>query len=435
MTYFSLSSAAQLFGAQSQDDRRHVGFSQQESGQAHLGGGYPQSQFRQASAAVAGSAPSKSPNTHTVYSQRLPSSRYRQANAAQSNSAPVRLAQSSLVNPGRWANSYQVYAQKKLPISLSTAIASSSSVSKYKQGSITGVADKRKVVFNEVKTQPVEQGTQRTGQYLSGSTSSVKSPFKGSYFFTPTSQQKLPGSRLAAKSPSYQQGAAMLAQGAQRGSTAVDVRSQLFSGGGQKPLQPPIQMRTSATARGRKVPLRRATGKPSPSVYSQSERATKGLHQSKLFTANTGNYKPTDNSNALSNQLSYSQSRRLRDPSDQRVSYMSMNQKLTPRSGKTTWAGTNQNNVARNLPAFSHVHRQSGGTSGLRYAPTKTYMIPQRFGGFPIRRLKWPRDEVSIRRPQLTRATPPPQQQRQPALPPSSRAVHPKSKWIRVKGK
>ncbi|XP_077364248.1 uncharacterized protein LOC144008069 [Festucalex cinctus] len=54
------------------------------------------------------------------------------------------------------------------------------------------------------------------------------------------------------------------------------------------------------------------------------------------------------------------------------------------------------------------------GSNGQRYAPTDVLVIPSRFGGFPIRRLKEPKTHKSRR------------------LKPAARHVHPRTKWARV---
>ncbi|XP_034417609.1 uncharacterized protein LOC117750480 [Cyclopterus lumpus] len=74
----------------------------------------------------------------------------------------------------------------------------------------------------------------------------------------------------------------------------------------------------------------------------------------------------------------------------------------TPVSKKRTGPGQ------QGSPGTSHSRTSSTGTSGQGFAPSRNHNIPQRFGGFAIRRLKEPADqkEVSVRKPQQAYVAP-----------------------------
>lgn len=125
--------------------------------------------------------------------------------------------------------------------------------------------------------------------------------------------------------------------------------SKLFVEGG------PMQMRTSGRGTARRVRLHSSR----PSEVQMSQR--------KQFQTNVGfqeSYKPTSH-------VRYSQS--------------------LPSS--TNWRSTSGS-------SRKSAQSPASGTSGLRYAQTEVQMIPARFGGFAIRRLK--SSEERTRKPQQT---------------------------------
>ncbi|XP_031729801.1 uncharacterized protein LOC116397989 [Anarrhichthys ocellatus] len=101
-------------------------------------------------------------------------------------------------------------------------------------------------------------------------------------------------------------------------------------------------------------------------------------------------------------------------------------------------------NVPVNVPDSG---TSSSGTSGQKFAPTRTHNIPQAFGGYAIRRLKEPTDqkEVSVGRPQQAYVAPqrPPAQKQaymapqrpSPSYKPQAQSVHPEAKWMRIKSR
>lgn len=95
----------------------------------------------------------------------------------------------------------------------------------------------------------------------------------------------------------------------------------------------------------------------------------------------------------------------------------------------------NGQSVAQGPPGFpdsDNSNREP--SSGVRYAPTRTYNIPDQYGGSVIRRLADPADptEEGTRKPQQT-YTAPPRQREFPRRQQQSRRVHPKAKLLRIR--
>lgn len=431
--------------SQRQNGNRYVGFSQQDSGLRGLGGSYPQNQFRQVSI-YPGSAKSSSLNPQaavsSAYNHGLSSSSYTKtvSQPAQSGHTSVRLIDHSSVSNPNWRmmNSKPVKVQKepKKPyLGLSTDIASGSSVSKY---------SKNKNDLNDIgkRTWPVQQGTQRTSQYLSSNSASVQSPFRERGSFTSASHQS-----TVAKTPAYY---------GPRGFSPSMKSSSLFSAGVPAPQRNSGLTQTSASAPAR-VSSRSNAEVSKPSHFSPAQiKRTRNYpsqteagkpYRSKLFPVNGGSaqggYRPT--SSMASSYVSYTQSlpapskqnapvsfepRSLKVPTgfNYKPSYASAEQK--PSSSVQTFRnGRNPAQGAHNLPASGSSR---AGTSPQQFAPTRTYDIPQQFGGFAIRRLKEPADqnEVNVQKPQDPSTTP----LRQTAsYKPQGQSVSPESKWKRVR--
>ncbi|XP_036949116.1 uncharacterized protein LOC119016874 [Acanthopagrus latus] len=384
----------QAQSSQRQNSNAYVGFAQQQSGQGRLASNYPQNQLRLAS------AQSRSFNTELaassgrrfsqVYSSGGDTNFHSQP--TQSGHSSVRLVQSSSLSKPNWrpAKSNRANAQTspKNSFGLSTAIASGSSVSKYKKpNDFANVSKKR--------TWPVQQGTAHVGKYVSSSSTAVQSPRSLS------AAQKAPSA--AAAPASYWP----------RSYVPVESSSRFSVGA------PALQMQTSATARARRVSSHRGSKASKPSRFSPSnERSVNNPSQteagnrykSKLFQPTGGN---AQGSQSL--------------PASQKQNALN----VQPRSYTST-----------KLPASE----SSGtGASGQRFAPTRTYDIPDRFGGFAIRRLKEPADQkVSVREPQQSYPTSwqsaslKQQRQAHPAPPqqaykPQVQSIHHESKWKRVR--
>ncbi|KAM7383821.1 hypothetical protein PAMA_011268 [Pampus argenteus] len=381
-------------GSRSQNSDAYVGFTQQDSGLKRLGGSHLQNQFRQASVAPR-SAQSSSLNTQTGYNQGLSRSGYTQAlsQPAQSSYPSVRSVQSSLVSKPNRRMSSTLFNAPKVPVNnfaLSTSIASGSSVSKF------STKKQNNAAISKSSTLPVQQGTQRTSKYPSSSSASVGNPSRESYTLSSASHQSAapPPAR-----PSYfRQSSATLNQ--KQAPRSISPKSSI-------PRAPALHhnsvpMQTSATAAGRKVSLK-ASKKPSRFSYHHNERSrhnpTKSEagkpHRSKMFavTGSEGNYMASSYNRSLP-AWPYRPNSGFQQPRSRKV---------------TTSSGA--------------------GTSGQQYAPTKIHSIPQRYGGYAIRRLKGPdQNAVSVWKPQLQRpslAAPPPQRPAPPPQRPSTVAPPP----------
>ncbi|XP_042362505.1 uncharacterized protein LOC121957792 [Plectropomus leopardus] len=349
--------AKQAQRSQAQNGNTYVGFLQQNSG---FGGSYPQNQLRHGSISSA-----QRPNLET---RPAASSGYNQGLSKSGNTKPgsqptksgyakVRLVQSSSTNP-KWQTTKfnQVDAQKapKKFFGLSTAIASGSSVSKYDKSS--------------------------------KKTSAIQQPHSSKY---PPSSSAYPPKESYSSRLNY--------QSAQTAPAAAHKSSSLFGQGAPLPNTRPVRTKTSASAPARRVSSSRGSGASKPSSFSSfknegnnpSQSEAWKPHQSKLFPVNAqGSYKPTSNSNMASSRVSYSQSLPVS---------IKQSGPLQPRSGKPT---SQRLNSAEQLTG-------TGTSAGKLFAPTKVHKIPERFGGFPIRRLKDPVDQQeSVRKPQQNSVAP-----------------------------
>lgn len=274
--------------------------------------------------------------------------------------------------------------------------------------------------FNGKKrTWPVQQDTPHPSKYLFGNTVSVQKPSVSQS----TAQRPY---NSAAKTP----------VNAQR-----DLSSRLFS------ADPSTETQPFACGLGRRVFSHRhsASFKPSRFPPPQNESPRKNPsqrkpYQSQLFPVNGGNaqgsYEPSSNvalscasfsqhppdspyrQNAVVSYELYG----LEIPTNQgRLSSASTSMSF----GQASWKNRNPAQGAHNLPASDSSRVES---SAQRFAPTKTYIIPQHFGGSAIRRLKEPADqkEVSVLKPQQTYTVSP----QQPA---SYKPQAHKVRWFRVR--
>ncbi|XP_037649640.1 probable serine/threonine-protein kinase nek3 [Sebastes umbrosus] len=397
--------------AQRLNSNTYVGFSHQDGG---FGGSYPQNELRQASVSPR-SAQSGSFNTETAvsggYSRGLSSSGYTQhvSQLDKSVYASVGSVQSSSVSkPTNWRKVTLVNAQKmpkKQLFGLSTSIASGSSVSKY----------------NEKR---IQQGEPSTSKYLSSSSASLQSPSRESYSFNSASHQS-----AAQKAPT------------------PSTSSSLFGAGAPPPPHGrPVQTRTSSSALARRVSSRCSSVASKPSTFSSLQNEWIGNdpsqteagkpYTSKLFPVNAGNaqgsYKPTSTSHMTSSR--YGQSVPVSDKPSAPAGFQ-------PSRLQTSTSYTS----VEQIPSSTGT-----GTSGQRFAPTRTHNIPQRHGGHPIRRLKEPdQREGSVSKPQQAYVAPlqpyvapqrPATQQAYVApkqlaasYKPQAQRVHQETKWKRIR--
>lgn len=402
--------------SQRQNGNKYVGFSQQASGLGRLGGSYPQNQLRQAS------AQSSSFNRDTAigsgYSQGLSRSGYAQAlsQPAQSGRTSVRVVKSSSLSKPNWRGTKlnQVKAQEapKQNFGLSTSIASGSSVSKYSQ--------KQNVLPDISKrgTWPVQQGMPHANNYLSSSSASIQSPSSKSKSASHQSAaQNVPGAA-----------AETLAFYGRTGYSPMK-SSSLFG------PRAPVQMKTSASAPARRVTSHRSSQFPAP--------------QSKPFHVNGGyheGYKPSSTSSMTSSHLSYSPSLPMSNKQNAHVSFgpemptregLSYKPSYTstgqiPSNTNSHQVSSNSRNMAQGAGSLPASGNSRSGASGRRFAPTIIHSIPERFGGFAIRRLQTPADqrEASVKKPQQT-YTAPSRQRDSSRL--QGQSVHPEGKRMRIR--
>lgn len=400
-----------------QNGNRYVSVLQQNSGVGRLSDNYPQNQLRQAS------VQSSSFNTETAvssgYSRGLSHSGYTQAlsQPAKSGYASVRLVQSNSLSKPNWrvTKSKQVNAQKvpKKFFGLSTSIASGSSVSKY---------SKNQNDISKTRARPGQQGTVKARKYPASSSAPLQSASRGS---KPASYQS-----AAQKAPA----AADRPAGYQQKGYALK-SSSLFGAGAAVPQRNPVRMQTSASAPAKRVPSQHRS-KPSPFSNPQERTRTGSSQtearklQSKMFPVTGGNgrgsYKPRSSysqSVPVSKQDAHSFQQSLATSTSRRLSYKPgySSDEQIPSST------TNLAQGARNLPDSRKSRTR---TSAQRFAPTRTHNIPERFGGYAIRRLKEPADKVSVRKPQQTYTAP---SQQSVSNMPQVQSVHQQTKWKRMR--
>lgn len=417
--------AAQAQSSQRQNSNRYVGLSQQESGQ-RLGSSNPQNELRPASAQS--SSFNTEPAVISGYSQGLSSQGYTNtlSQPHHSGSSTVKLVKTRSRSKPIWQVSKlnRMNAQtvpKKQSFGLSTAIASGTSVSKYSQKSnALDVSKKRS-----------QQGTLHATKYVSSSSASVQSPSRGSTSALHSAAQRAPA---AAAPTNY----------GQRAHTPVK-SSSLFSPGAPGQQKTSIRMQTSASAPARRVTSHRSLQayKPSGFSYPKNERIVSNPSQtgagnryySNQFPvtggSSQGNFKQTSSqslpaSNKHNAGFNFQPRSSTSQTSSNNPIFTSTQQ--IPRgtsSLKSSWSSRNQAQGAYNLPASGST---SAGTSGVRYAPTRIYDIPEQYGGFAIRRLKDPVDkkEVISNKPKQTYR--PSTQQSSPQKP-QVQTVRQQSKW------
>ncbi|KAI9548576.1 hypothetical protein NQZ68_007443 [Dissostichus eleginoides] len=155
--------------------------------------------------------------------------------------------------------------------------------------------------------------------------------------------------------------------------------SSLFGAGAPEPNQTPARTKTSSSGRAKLVSKTDKHSRPSaPKNPSQTEVVNP--YKSELFLGNAGNargsYKATSMASSYGTSLE---------------SNVGNGPIFKPRSYSTSYD--------------SKSYRE--GTSGKKFAPTKTHIIPDKFGGYAIRRLKAPgQEKVSVRKPQQAYQTP-----------------------------
>ncbi|KAJ4927845.1 hypothetical protein JOQ06_015647 [Pogonophryne albipinna] len=155
--------------------------------------------------------------------------------------------------------------------------------------------------------------------------------------------------------------------------------SSLFGAGAPEPNQTPARTKTSSSVRAKLVSK---TDKPScpsaPKNHSQTEVVNP--YKSKLFSGNAGNARGSDKATSMTSSYGTAlESNVGNDPIFKPLSYSTSYNSKSSREG----------------------------TSGKKFAPTKTHFIPDKFGGYAIRRLKAPgQEKVSVRKPQQSYQTP-----------------------------
>ncbi|KAG7245245.1 hypothetical protein INR49_023818 [Caranx melampygus] len=238
----------------------------------------------------------------------------------------------------------------------------------------------------------------------------VHNPSSERGYFTSSSHQSVAQTphSAAAETPT---------QSVQRGYSPSAKTSSLFSAVALPPQQTPVKMQTSASAPARRViskqrskaslPTRLKATQPERAGYKTSQAAAGKPYQSRLFAATggsaQGSYKTTSSHVSYPHSVpaSYKQNAPVSQRLNSKPSYTSTNQ-IPSRASSVQALGRSMKPAqgARDLPA---------GNPPQRFAPTKTYNIPQRFGGFPIRRLKDPEEEeAGVQKPQSYTTSPPP---------------------------
>ncbi|XP_041665879.1 adhesive plaque matrix protein [Cheilinus undulatus] len=319
--------ASQAQSSQGQSSNAYVGFSQQDSGLRRLGGSYPQNELRQASVSP-GSAQSSSLHTQTsvstVYSQKPSSSSYSQ----------------SLSQPAQSGHSSVRFVQ-------------ANSVSKPNWQSVTST---------KVKNEPKRRFFGLSTEIASGSSVSQynkRDPTDDSKKATLPVQQS--ASKYPSSSPSLTsyQSAAQATSYVQGGYSPALKPSSLSSPKVPTSQRHSVRMQTSASAPARRVYIRRTSH---PSKIS-SKKATSWTEATNPHQSHgQGSYKPASTDNMPSSQPLPSSNKQ-----DASASFQ-------PRSTLQSYSSRGPVQGAHNQPA-------------PRYAPTRTYSIPQRFGGYAIRRL------------------------------------------------
>uniref|UniRef100_UPI0037E8A170 activating signal cointegrator 1 complex subunit 2 homolog n=1 Tax=Semicossyphus pulcher TaxID=241346 RepID=UPI0037E8A170 len=177
------------------------------------------------------------------------------------------------------------------------------------------------------------------------------------------------------------------------------------------------QMQTSATAPARRVPLHRSSKQSKLSSFSSSPKTFRTEaakpNQSKLFSVAGGNaqgsYKSTSRYSMPSSHVSYSQPLSVSNELNALFSFQPRSPQMpTSQRFRSTEQNPSSTSSLQNPAQGAHNQPASGSGGTPRYAPTRTHSIPERFGGFAIRRLKDPDDqkEAGNRHPQQTYTAP-----------------------------
>lgn len=403
--------------SQTQNGKRYVGFSQQDSGlrrQLSAASSYPQNQLRHASAQS--SSFDRDFAESSGYGQGLSKSGYTQALSQPAQSASVRLVKSNLLSKHNWQgkDSNKLRAKdvpKKGFFGLSAAIASGSSVSKTKkkQNDLVDVSERG--------TWPVQQGALHASKYPSSSSALTHNPSSKSKLASPWSAAQF-APRAAAGMPAIY---------GQKSHTPM--RSPSLFGAGD-----PVQMQTSASSPARRVTSRQASRSPASRRPQFNMNGGYGEgYKPPSMSSMTSAHLNSGGSIVSSKLIAYENSR-LQKPTSGRLHSTSSVQ--IPSNTGSYQASWNSN------PAAQGANGGNGRseTSGQRFAPTRTYNIPPHFGGFAIRRLQTPGDQKEEGDRKLQQTYTAPSQQSYTALSHQSessrqqvQSVHPKSKLMRIK--
>ncbi|XP_047461442.1 uncharacterized protein LOC125020184 [Mugil cephalus] len=320
-----------------QHGNTYVGFVQQGGRLRTFGVGHPQNGFRQAS------VQRSSLNTETPvnggYHHGHSTSSYTQTMSQPAQSL-VRIVQSNLLSQPNWQLTDLEWVKSQKPGPDVSTVVSGGSLSKgiQKQSDLT--------VLDQESTVRVQKGTPRTSKYLSSSVS-IQSPSREGYFILSSIQQ--PVSQKPVPAYSGQGGWSSM-----KSSTLFDADA------------PASQSHSATSAR---APGRRASPRTSKPISRKKPKQAGSVYKSRLFPVTEEytqhEYQPSPTSNAVSSPA-YNQNgfkpRSLVVPSKRVQSYKS---------------------------SYAPVEQNPSGTRE-KYAPTRTYNIPEHLGGFAIRRLKEP---------------------------------------------
>ncbi|XP_058475535.1 uncharacterized protein LOC131447649 [Solea solea] len=401
--------ATQAHGSQRPNDNTYVGFSQRDGDETRLGGSYPQNKFRQASSSfnpepVVGSSYYNNNNNHNQGSSQPAQSssgyssvRFVQGKVSKPNwptSVPNNFntqkaetpqksrfdLSTSIVSGNSVPNNFNTQkaeTPQKSRFGLSTLIASGNSVSKYStEKSYTAIRP---------RSWPEEQGTRRTGQYLPRSS---EFSLERNYLTSSSQQSAAQRPRSSpANTPAFSsQGRSSAPPPAQKAS--------LFRSNSYVPYK--VQMRTSATAPARRLTSKHARlSSAGPDNTYQSESAP-NMDSSAVFAPRSMQVKTNQRFNNNNPRYTSEQNQ----------------------AGVSSLWNTNAGQPGSN----------PGSNAGSqRFAPTKTLSIPERFGGFAIRRLRDPVHQKPA----------PPQRHAAPSQKTASydpqQGFHEPSRWVNVR--
>ncbi|KAG7500514.1 hypothetical protein JOB18_021168 [Solea senegalensis] len=374
--------ATEAHGSQRRNGNTYVGFSQRDGGETRLGGSYPQNKFRQASSSfnpepVVGSSYNNNHNNKQHNNQGF-------SQPAQSGSgySSVRFVQAKVSKPN-WPTSVSnnVNAQtaetpQKSRFGLSTLIASGNSVSKY--------PTKKSYTAIRPRSWPAEQGTRRTGQYLPSSSASSRER----NYLTSSSQQS--AAQRPRSSPANTP--AFSSQGRSASPHPPAQKATLFRSNSYVPNS--VQMRTSATAPAQRLTSKHALLSPAGPANTYPSKSASNVESSAVFAP-----------------------RSMQVKTNQRFNNPRYTSQQNEAGVSSLW------NTNAGQPG-SHLGSNPG---SQRFAPTKTLSIPERFGGFAIRRLREPVDQKPA--PQQRHANP---SQKTASYDPQQ-GLHEPSRWMNVR--